>query len=723
MATSAPEGIMALPENSGMNQGPRLSLEESSDAINQGLRNASPQAAQAVQQATSAISSKLEGLSDKQLDLFIQFIQYLYDNPQEYKSILEQLISDGAIPRGVFPEEHNPELLATLLYAAIDAKKQRGGGQRAPMQAPVGMARGGIADAARMVAAQGRAGDTMLAHITPQEAQMLRARGGAGTVNPATGLPEYGFFLTEIFDFIKEVTDPIIKPIVEVAKDIVESPIGKVLTTVALTAVLGPYAGAFAAPLASAGTTLLAGGNLKDALISGATAYFGAPGGAVSNFVGKMGITNQALNAAISSGIVGTGAAALSGKSLEDSVKTGLMQGVIGGAVQVGGNLMGGDSLKDAFGRQIPGTPAAQQSTAAQKATEGVATPGSASQNVLTPNKAFEAAGLPLSAKTIGQTDPFAFPPSQAQAAYAKASFGQTAPPTQAPYSGNLTFASLPKGPTSAPPPMEASFMDQAKGLAGKAWDYIAPSKQGLQGDALYKAAAEEQKRAAAQGFTLSEKEALAKVSPNAFEKYGPLAAAGIGALALGGGFKSDQPTSAGLVDRDASGKPITGADLIAQNPRKYYMQGLPGVQYDERGAIVGGSRWSPTATMADVRVPSSQATSTQLPSLQQGIFAPRRPMQPIYQPYNTPSMYTNLVPQYAVGGIASLGQGGYPRKTGEIDGPGTGTSDDVPAMLSDGEFVMTAKAVRGMGNGSRREGAKRMYDLMHKLERNAGRG
>ena len=34
----------------------------------------------------------------------------------------------------------------------------------------------------------------------------------------------------------------------------------------------------------------------------------------------------------------------------------------------------------------------------------------------------------------------------------------------------------------------------------------------------------------------------------------------------------------------------------------------------------------------------------------------------------------------------------------GAVAGPGTGTSDSIPAMLSDGEFVMTAKAVRGMG-------------------------
>ena len=73
--------------------------------------------------------------------------------------------------------------------------------------------------------------------------------------------------------------------------------------------------------------------------------------------------------------------------------------------------------------------------------------------------------------------------------------------------------------------------------------------------------------------------------------------------------------------------------------------------------------------------------------------------------------------------GIMGLADGGtteFPRKTGEISGPGTGTSDSIPAMLSDGEFVMTAKAVKGAGNGSRMEGAKRMYEMMDSLERRA---
>jgi hypothetical protein len=61
--------------------------------------------------------------------------------------------------------------------------------------------------------------------------------------------------------------------------------------------------------------------------------------------------------------------------------------------------------------------------------------------------------------------------------------------------------------------------------------------------------------------------------------------------------------------------------------------------------------------------------------------------------------------------GIASMMQGG------EVTGPGTGTSDSVPARLSDGEFVITAKAVRGAGGGDRDIGAARMYDMMAELE------
>ena len=47
--------------------------------------------------------------------------------------------------------------------------------------------------------------------------------------------------------------------------------------------------------------------------------------------------------------------------------------------------------------------------------------------------------------------------------------------------------------------------------------------------------------------------------------------------------------------------------------------------------------------------------------------------------------------------------------------------ADDIPAMLSNNEFVFTADAVRGMGDGNVNKGAERMYAMMKKLE-NGGR-
>ena len=75
---------------------------------------------------------------------------------------------------------------------------------------------------------------------------------------------------------------------------------------------------------------------------------------------------------------------------------------------------------------------------------------------------------------------------------------------------------------------------------------------------------------------------------------------------------------------------------------------------------------------------------------------------------------YEGINPIYSAkgGGISD-----FPRKTGMIDGPGDGQSDDIPAMLSDGEFVMTKQAVMAAGNGDRDKGTKQMYAMMNGLE------
>jgi hypothetical protein len=63
--------------------------------------------------------------------------------------------------------------------------------------------------------------------------------------------------------------------------------------------------------------------------------------------------------------------------------------------------------------------------------------------------------------------------------------------------------------------------------------------------------------------------------------------------------------------------------------------------------------------------------------------------------------------------GIQTMAEGGetFPRKTGQISGPGGPKDDKIPAMLSDGEFVFTAKAVENAG------GPKAMYKMMNRLD------
>lgn len=93
------------------------------------------------------------------------------------------------------------------------------------------------------IASQGRNGDTMLAHINPQEAELLKALGGAGTTNPETGLPEFwGFSLgpvsvgskgisvgglstSDIVDSGLNLTKELLKPAVAVGKWAWENPV------------------------------------------------------------------------------------------------------------------------------------------------------------------------------------------------------------------------------------------------------------------------------------------------------------------------------------------------------------------------------------------------------------------------------------------------------------------------------------------------------------------
>jgi hypothetical protein len=76
---------------------------------------------------------------------------------------------------------------------------------------------------------------------------------------------------------------------------------------------------------------------------------------------------------------------------------------------------------------------------------------------------------------------------------------------------------------------------------------------------------------------------------------------------------------------------------------------------------------------------------------------------------------------QYAKGGNVAMED--FQRQNGMINGEGTETSDDVPAMLSDGEFVMTGQAVRGAGSYELQQGDGGILNLIPSLDEDRERG
>lgn len=75
----------------------------------------------------------------------------------------------------------------------------------------------------------------------------------------------------------------------------------------------------------------------------------------------------------------------------------------------------------------------------------------------------------------------------------------------------------------------------------------------------------------------------------------------------------------------------------------------------------------------------------------------------------------------FAVGGDVG-GEGHSRHGSFAVHGPGTGRSDEIPAMLSDGEYVVDAETVALLGDGSPKAGAKRLDDLRVKIRKHKGR-
>jgi len=163
----------------------------------------------------------------------------------------------------------------------------------------------------------------------------------------------------------------------------------------------------------------------------------------------------------------------------------------------------------------------------------------------------------------------------------------------------------------------------------------------------------------------------------------------------------------------------------LATGGRVGLQAGTPeeGIKSLEAGASsikVKGDVRPPEMKMAEIPRDLTAADAVRTFELSNG--RPPKDMQEVIDFFNNRKLS-------AMGGIMDMPTGNMRRnKAGikEIDYRATGgfvpvgikeKADDVPAMLSKNEFVMTADAVRGAGNGSIKKGAQRMYDLMKQNE------
>jgi hypothetical protein len=215
--------------------------------------------------------------------------------------------------------------------------------------------------------------------------------------------------------------------------------------------------------------------------------------------------------------------------------------------------------------------------------------------------------------------------------------------------------------------------------------------------------------------------------SPGAFSNYlGPLSMLGVSALGSFG------PNNQNSISSPNPGyiRPYTFSQTVNPN---YGQPGQPyfNQKYTAQTPIVAnqfGSQSLPTSGMAEGGLAENQmypqsyqdstqfATPTQMPTSAEVV-------QSDYDPRVDP--YTGQTTGFAAGGITQGHLGSYSDGGRLLKGPGDGVSDSIPAKigekqparLAEGEFVVPARIVSELGNGSTNAGAQKLYSMMDRVQ------
>ena len=186
---------------------------------------------------------------------------------------------------------------------------------------------------------------------------------------------------------------------------------------------------------------------------------------------------------------------------------------------------------------------------------------------------------------------------------------------------------------------------------------------------------------------------------------------AALSGVAYGAGlFDPDEPPQPKSEDLAGFADRTTAQELIDADPGRYRIGAENLDPYANVASLEMG-----VPPLAPPPVPTLPFTGPTLPGT--GAIGPEEIRSPFTAGTDLNPVYPGVVSPYRFGsyeevyGAARGGAVNYPKQVGYINGPGTATSDSIPAMLSNGEFVMTKRAVDGAG------GPRTMYDLMRNFE------
>lgn len=573
--------------------------------------------------------------------------------------------------------------------------------------------------AAQHLASRGRGPDTTLVHMAPGEVHSLqaiaKAHGGSLTVNPDTGLPEAGFL----------------------------SSILPMIAGVGLTAISGGTLSPVMAGLLTGGATGLATGNLQKGLMAGLGAYGGAGLGA--------GFANAGAQEAILQANPGMAASEIA----RASVEPGFVQPSMTDKMLSGVKGLGSESGRDAFMQSIGGA------KGLFKSGYSAALPVMLSQSGESARPPSGGGGNPYEYNfNPGYTGPVTtqgggtryFDPRfvlrRADGGETYADGGETGmtgqsdeyyrylmglppvPASQTTSTANATADAAPALPVSQAVTNPLSLYEQS--LAR-----LTPAE--LATHNAYLAAK------GSQGNDGGELPTPANIS-NAFGANGLPNAVTTGLISAANALNITSPIQGALQGLPGliTGNPlglIAGA-VLGNAAQIGQMTGLSNIAEGNSNAGIssgtnapGGLNFGSDLGFDDETVDAAAAAAAaEANAVAEGMSAVSESNG---NPDSAPSDSggPSSAGEYARGGLSSLAAfanggynlGGYSDGGRLLRGPGDGVSDSIPASiadkrparLADGEFVVPARIVSELGNGSTDAGARRLYEMMDRIQQN----